>query len=107
MFGMSHIFEIWIFVGLGVMVILFLMSSMARLYRKAGPHEALIVYGLGGTRVVKGHGTLVFPMVQICREPPRVDSKTMWRPSGAQLGRSLRPESRVISTSCRVAASMM
>src|ERR1700704_6574390 len=68
MFGMSHIFEIWIFVGLGVMVILFLMSSMARLYRKAGPHEALIVYGLGGTRVVKGHGTLVFPMVQICRE---------------------------------------
>src|ERR1700704_4180200 len=68
MFGMSHIFEIWIFVGLGVMVILFLMSSMARLYRKAGPHEALIVYGLGGTRVVKGHGTLVFPMVQICRQ---------------------------------------
>ena len=68
MFGMSHIFEIWVFVGLGVMVILFLMSGMARLYRKAGPHEALIVYGLGGTRVVKGHGTLVFPMVQICRE---------------------------------------
>ena len=68
MFGMSHILEIWVFVGLGVMVILFLMSSMARLYRKAGPHEALIVYGLGGTRVVKGHGTLVFPMVQICRE---------------------------------------
>src|ERR1700680_1713792 len=68
MFGMSHIFEIWIFVGLGVMVILFLMSGMARLYRKAGPHEALIVYGLGGTRVVKGHGTMVFPMVQICRE---------------------------------------
>src|SRR5678815_2234835 len=68
MFGTSHILEIWVFVGLGVMVILFLMSAMARLYRKAGPHEALIVYGLGGTRVVKGHGTLVFPMVQICRE---------------------------------------
>ncbi|HEY4230974.1 MAG TPA: SPFH domain-containing protein [Thermoanaerobaculia bacterium] len=44
------------------------MSSMARLYRKAGPHEALIVYGLGGTRVVKGHGKLVFPMVQVCKE---------------------------------------
>src|ERR1700681_1016403 len=68
MFGMSHIFEICIFVGLGVMVILFLMSGMARLYGKAGPHEALIVYGLGGTRVVKGHGTLGVPMVQICRE---------------------------------------
>src|SRR3989441_8752039 len=68
MFGMSHILEIWIFVGLGVMVILFLMSSMARLYRKAGPHEALIVYGLGGTGVVKGHGTLVFHMVEVAKE---------------------------------------
>src|ERR1700704_6812895 len=60
--------ELWVFVGLGVLVLLMLMSFLANLYRKAGPHEALIVYGLGGTRVVKGHGTLVFPMVQICRE---------------------------------------
>jgi flotillin len=60
--------EIWIFAGLGVMVLLFLMSGMARLYRKAGPHEALIVYGLGGTRVVQGHGTLVLPMVQVCKD---------------------------------------
>src|SRR6202171_1526122 len=65
---MSRMVEIWIFVGLGVMVVLFLMSGMARLYRKAGPHEALIVYGLGGTRVGQGHGTLVLPMVQICRD---------------------------------------
>src|SRR5579872_2688950 len=64
----SHVVEIWIVVGLAVMVILFLISGMARIYRKAGPHEALIVYGLGGTRVVKGHGTMVLPMVQICRE---------------------------------------
>src|SRR5882672_3404565 len=68
MFGLSSMVTIWIFVGLGVMVLLFLMSGMARLYRKAGPHEALIVYGLGGTRVVQGHGTLVLPMVQICRD---------------------------------------
>jgi len=47
---------------------LFLMSGLAKLYRKAGPHEALIVYGFGGTRVVKGHGAIVWPMVQICRE---------------------------------------
>jgi flotillin len=66
--GISTMVYIWIFVALGVMVLLFLMSGMARLYRKAGPHQALIVYGLGGTRVVKGHGTLVVPMVQICRE---------------------------------------
>src|SRR5579885_2406907 len=63
-----HVVEIWIFVGLAVMAVLFLISGMARIYRKAGPHEALIVYGLGGTRVVKGHGTMVLPMVQICRE---------------------------------------
>jgi flotillin len=66
--GISHLAVIWIVVGLGVMVILLLINGMARLYRKAGPHEALIVYGLGGTRVVKGHGTMVLPMVQVCRE---------------------------------------
>src|SRR5499427_1930007 len=64
---MSRVVEIWIFVGLGVMVILFLISGAARIYRKAGPHEALIVYGLGGTRIVKGHGTMVLPMVENCR----------------------------------------
>src|SRR5215470_8991407 len=60
--------EIWIIVGLCVLAVLFILSMFAKLYRKAGPHEALIVYGFGGTRVVKGHGTVVFPMVQICRE---------------------------------------
>src|ERR1700726_3605111 len=65
--GLSSMVTIWIFVGLGVMVILFLMSGMARIYRKAGPHEALIVYGLGGTRIVKGHCGWGFPMVRFCR----------------------------------------
>ncbi len=60
--------EIWIFAGLAVLVILFLMSGLARLYRKAGPHEALIVYGFRGTRVVQGHGTIIFPMVENCRD---------------------------------------
>ncbi len=60
--------EIWVIVGLCILGVLFLMSGLARLYRKAGPHEALIVYGFGGTRVVKGHGAIVWPMVQICRE---------------------------------------
>src|SRR4029077_15868470 len=65
MFGIA--IEIWVIVGLIVLATMLLMSAFARLYRKAGPHEALIVYGLGGTRVVKGHGTVVFPMVQVCR----------------------------------------
>jgi flotillin len=60
--------EGWVIIGLGVLAVMLLMSMLARLYRKAGPHEALIVYGFGGTRVVKGHGTIVWPMVQICRD---------------------------------------
>jgi flotillin len=68
MFGMSPLIEIWVIAGLGVLVIMFLMSMLARLYRKAGPHEALVVYGFRGTRVVKGHGTIIFPMVENCRE---------------------------------------
>src|SRR5690348_3116907 len=66
MFGIA--IEIWVFAGLGVLVLMFLMSMLARLYRKAGPNEALVVYGFRGTRVVKGHGTIIFPMVENCRE---------------------------------------
>lgn len=51
-----------------VLTLLALMMAMATLYRKAGPHEALIVYGLRGTRVVKGRGTVIFPMVENCRQ---------------------------------------
>ena len=44
------------------------MAMFARLYRKAGPHEALIVYGFRGTRIVKGRGTVIFPMVESARQ---------------------------------------
>ena len=54
--------------GLMVVAIMFLFTVMARLYRKAGPHQALIVYGFRGTRIVKGHGTVIFPMVETYRE---------------------------------------
>jgi len=60
--------EVWVGVGLLVLVILLLMSFLANLYRKAGPNEAILVYGLGGTRIVNGKGTLVFPMVQNWRQ---------------------------------------
>ena len=36
-----------------VLTLLALIAVMATLYRKAGPHEALIVYGFRGTRIVK------------------------------------------------------
>ncbi len=54
-------------VGLIVVVTLLLMAALARLFRKAGPNEALIVYGMRGQRVVKGHGTFLFPMVEHAR----------------------------------------
>jgi flotillin len=60
--------EIWVIVGLSVLLILFLFSLFARLYRKAGPHEALIVYGFRGKRVITGHGTIVLPMIENCRD---------------------------------------
>jgi flotillin len=53
--------------GSMLLAIIFLMAVFARLFRKAGPHEALIVYGFRGPRVVKGHGTVIFPMVESCR----------------------------------------
>ena len=59
--------EVFVIAGLMVLAILFLMAMLARLYRKAGPHEALIVYGFRGTRIVKGRGTVIFPMVESCR----------------------------------------
>ncbi|MBV8904705.1 MAG: flotillin family protein, partial [Acidobacteriia bacterium] len=47
-----------------ILAFLFIMASFAKLFRKAGPHEALIVYGTRGTRVVKGRGTVILPMVE-------------------------------------------
>jgi flotillin len=58
----------WVISGLAVLAVLFLMAVFARLYRKAGPHEALVVYGFRGPRVIKGHGAVILPMVESCRE---------------------------------------
>src|SRR5262245_20998228 len=60
--------EFWVIVGLMILSVALLGSFLASLYRKAGPHEALIVYGFRGTRVVKGHGTVIFPMIEACRQ---------------------------------------
>lgn len=68
MFEMSKVMTIWVFAGMGVLALLLLMSVLARLYRKAGPHEALIVYGFRGKRVISGRGTVVMPMVENCHD---------------------------------------
>src|SRR5690349_10646471 len=54
--------------GLMALSLIFLMTMFARLYRKAGPHEALVVYGFRGTRIIKGRGAVIFPMVESCKQ---------------------------------------
>jgi len=53
--------------GSAVLGLLMLMIVIVRMYRKVGPNEALIRFGLGGTQVYSGKGALIFPMVQTCR----------------------------------------
>src|ERR671924_2107003 len=53
--------------ALMALTLIFLMVMFARLYRKAGPHEALVVYGFRGTRIIKGRGSVIFPMVENCK----------------------------------------
>ena len=57
-----------IFAGMAVLAIMLVISMLARLYRKVGPNEALLVYGRGKTpRVVKGAGSIIWLLVENCR----------------------------------------
>ena len=59
--------EALVIAGSAVAALLLMMAVFANLYRKAGPHEALVVYGFRGTRVIKGHGTVILPMIEACK----------------------------------------
>src|ERR1700734_2087436 len=61
-------FQVVAVAALMVFALGFLISLFARLFRKAGPHQALIVYGFRGPRVIKGRGTVVLPMLENARE---------------------------------------
>jgi flotillin len=63
---MAH--TVLVVVGLSFLVLVLLMGMIAKMFRKAGPNEAIIVYGFRGPRVVKGHGTVIFPMVESSRQ---------------------------------------
>src|SRR5450432_3646070 len=60
--------EVQVLAGLSILVIVFAFAAFAKLYRKAGPHEALVVYGFRGMRIIKGKGTVIFPMIENARE---------------------------------------
>src|SRR5689334_3678754 len=56
-----------IVIGL-VIVVVAAFAIVASMLRKVGPNQALIVYGVGGTKVVKGGGAIVWPLIQSARE---------------------------------------
>jgi flotillin len=62
MFGISV--SVWVVAGGMIVALLLLFSFIAQMFRKAGPNEAFIVYGFRGTRVIKGGGTVIFPMFE-------------------------------------------
>lgn len=58
----------WVIVGMMIMGLVILMGILASMFRKVGPNQALVVYGFRGTRIVQGGGTIIFPMVENCRD---------------------------------------
>ncbi|HET9839879.1 MAG TPA: SPFH domain-containing protein [Candidatus Angelobacter sp.] len=51
--------------GLAIVAVMIVISMLARLYRKVAPNQALLVYGRGKTpRVVKGAGTIIWPLIE-------------------------------------------
>lgn len=60
--------EVLVIVVSLVVVLMLMFALMARLYKKVGPNQALIVYGFGGTKVIKGSGKVIWPMIQTSRE---------------------------------------
>jgi flotillin len=49
-------------------VLLIFLRILAGLYRRVGPNQGLIVYGMGSPKVVKGGGAIVWPMIQSADE---------------------------------------
>jgi flotillin len=60
--------EVVIIAGLIVVGMILIGSMFTNMYRKAGPHQALVVYGMRRTRIIKGGGTLIWPVVETYRE---------------------------------------
>jgi len=57
-----------ILIGIGVaalvVVVFIIIQTWGRLLRKVGPNQALIVYGMGGTKVITGGSHFVVPLYQ-------------------------------------------
>ena len=55
-------------ISAGIVFAAFVMvTGFVRAFRKAGPHEALVVYGVRGKRVITGGGAVIWPLVETYR----------------------------------------
>src|SRR6184192_3913760 len=65
---LTHIADSTLIISGGIVFVVFVMiTGFVRAFRKAGPHEALVVYGLGGKRVITGGGSIIWPLVETYR----------------------------------------
>jgi flotillin len=55
-------------VALAVFTIVLLMVALARMFRKVGPNQAVIVYGFRKPRIIKAGAAVIFPVVETYRE---------------------------------------
>src|ERR1700682_1649717 len=52
-------------IGGGLAFVLFVLAvGIVRCFRKAGPSEAFTIYGMRGTRVIKGGGAVILPIIE-------------------------------------------
>ena len=58
----------FIVVGLCVLAFLLLLYSIGKMFRKAAPNQAIIVYGFRKPRVIKSGAAVIFPVVETYRE---------------------------------------
>jgi len=56
-----------ILTGGSLFVAFVLITGLIRAFRKAGPNEALVIYGMRGTRVITGGGAIIMPLVETYR----------------------------------------
>ena len=57
-------------VGIGLLVVatLVLLAGLGRMFRKAGPNQAIVVYGFRKPRVIKAGAAVIFPVIESYRE---------------------------------------
>jgi flotillin len=65
---LTHLTDSALFISGGIVFVVFVMlTGFIRAFRKAGPNEALVVYGMRGKRVITGGGAVILPLVETFR----------------------------------------